>query len=62
MPRYRVLVDGERRARLDGEDDVRAWLARYRDEHADDDPDATHVQVVELRLLGGKLIARETFF
>jgi len=62
MPRYRVLVDGERRARLDGEDDVRAWLARYREEHADDDPDATHVQVVELRLLGGKLIARETFF
>jgi hypothetical protein len=62
MPRYRVLVDGERQARLDGEDDVRAWLARYREEHADDDPDATHVQVVELRLLGGKLIARETFF
>jgi len=62
MPRYRVLVDGERRARLDSEDDVRAWLARYREEHADDDPDATHVQVVELRLLGGKLIARETFF
>ena len=62
MPRYRVLVDGERRARLDGEDDVRAWLARYRDEHADDDPDATHLQVVKLRLLGGQLIARETFF
>ena len=62
MPRYRVLVDGERQARLDGEDDVRAWLSRYREEHADDDPDATHVQVVELRLLGGKLIARETFF
>ena len=62
MPRYRVLVDGERQARLDSDDDVRAWIARYREEHAEDDPNATHVQVVQLRLLGGTLLARETFF
>jgi hypothetical protein len=44
------------------DEDVRAWLVRYREEHEQDDPDATHVQIVRLRLAGGKLIPRERFF
>jgi hypothetical protein len=64
--RYSLLVDGERVARLDSEDAVRSWIAKYRDEHAEDDPDAVHVQVVQQGslgwLTGGKLLDRERFF
>ena len=39
---------------------MRRWLAEYREEHAEDDPDATHVQVRQLSALswltGGKLV------
>ena len=38
MADYALLVDGDRVARAGSEDDVRAWLARYREEHAQDDP------------------------
>ena len=62
MQRYDLLVDGERDARVKGEAAVRAWLSRYREEHAQDDPAATHVQIVRLRLLGGTLVPREEFF
>ncbi len=62
MPKYDLLVDGERSARVKSDEDVRAWLVRYREEHEQDDPDATHVQIVRLRLAGGKLIPRERFF
>jgi hypothetical protein len=45
---------------------VRSWLRTYREEHAEDDPDATHVQVRLLSrrawLTGGKLVPREQFF
>ena len=63
--KYELLVDGRGRGRVQGEDAVRGWLARYREEHAEDDPDAAHVQVRELTpfawLTGGKLLDRDDF-
>ena len=65
MTTYTVLVDGERVARLDAAADVRGWLTKYRDEHAEDDPSAAHVQIIERGafawLTGGKLVDRLTF-
>ncbi len=44
---------------------MRTWLAGYREEHAEDDPGATHVQVRQLSrwawLTGGSLVPREQF-
>ena len=52
-------------AKASSEADVRRWLADYRDEHADDDPDAVHVQVLRRStwsfLMGGTLVPREDF-
>jgi len=66
MADYALLVDGDRVGRAGSEDDVRAWLAKYRDEHAQDDPAAAHVQIIERGALawltGGKLVDRERFF
>jgi phenylpyruvate tautomerase PptA (4-oxalocrotonate tautomerase family) len=46
-------------------EELRAWLQGYRAEHAEDDPDATHVQVLETTrlswLTGGRLLDREEF-
>lgn len=65
MPGYALLVDGTRVARVNGDDQVRVWLAKYREEHQEDDPDAVHVQVLERNFLwwltGGKMIDRERF-
>lgn len=65
MTTYTLLVDGERVARLDGADEVRAWLAKYREEHDEDDPSAAHVQIIERGrlawLTGGKLVDRLRF-
>jgi hypothetical protein len=65
MADYALLVDGERVARASSEDDVRAWLVKYRDEHAQDDPAAAHVQILERGALawltGGKLVDRKRF-
>ena len=65
MTGYALLVDGERVARADSEDDVRAWLVNYRDEHVEDDPAAAHVQILERGALawitGGKLVDRKRF-
>jgi hypothetical protein len=62
---YAILVDGTRVARVNDGDDVRAWIAKYREEHQEDDPDAAHVQVLERNFLswltGGKLVDRERF-
>jgi hypothetical protein len=55
------MVDGERVTRVSSEDEVRTWVARYREEHAEDDPGATHVQIVQLRLFGGSLVPIERF-
>ena len=63
MPRYELLIDGVGRWKAGSEDDVRRWLAEYREEHAADDPDAAHVQVRLLGglawLTGGKLVDRD---
>jgi len=65
MADYALLVDGERVARVNSEDDVRAWLVEYREQHAEDDPSAAHVQVIERGPLawitGGKLVDRLRF-
>jgi hypothetical protein len=65
MADYALLVDGERVARAGTEDDVRAWLVKYREEHAEDDPAAAHVQVLQRGALawitGGKLVDRKRF-
>jgi hypothetical protein len=65
MPRYELLVDGERKHRARDEEDARRWIASYREEHADTDPQAVHIQVLELGrlawLTGGKLVPREKF-
>jgi hypothetical protein len=65
MAGYALLVDGERVARVSSEDEVRAWLVKYRDEHAEDDPAAAHVQILERGALawltGGKLVDRKRF-
>ena len=66
MTNYAILVDGEHAARLDSEDDVRAWIAKYREDHQEDDPAAAHLQILERGafswLTGGKLVDREGFF
>jgi len=63
--RYELLVDGDKRWRAKSEDEARAWIRDYREEHEDDDPDATHVQVRELSrwswLTGGAIAPTEDF-
>jgi hypothetical protein len=65
MPTYALLVDGERIAHADSENDVRAWLTTYRADHVEDDPSAAHVQIIERGrlawLTGGKLVDRKRF-
>jgi cell wall-associated NlpC family hydrolase len=65
VPRYELLIDGRSRWRAKSEDDVRRWLAEYTEEHAEDDPDATHVQIRQLSafswLTGGKVVDRALF-
>ena len=65
MTDYAILLDGERVASIDSDSAVRAWIAKYREDHTDDDPAAAHVQILERSafawLTGGKLIDRERF-
>jgi hypothetical protein len=65
MTDYAILLDGERVASIDSDSAVRDWIAKYREDHADDDPAAAHVQILERGtfawLTGGKLIDRERF-
>jgi hypothetical protein len=65
MASYALLVDGERVERVNTEDEVRAWLVTYREQHAEDDPSAAHVQILERGafawLTGGKLVDRLKF-
>jgi hypothetical protein len=65
MAKYALLVDGEGVAKVDSEKDVRAWLAKYREEHVEDDPSAAHVQIIERGtfwwITGGKLRDRLQF-
>jgi hypothetical protein len=63
--RFELLVDGRSRWKAKSEDDARAWLREYRDEHAQDDPDAVHVQIRRLTrwswLTGGAVVDRQRF-
>ena len=65
MADYAILLDGERVASIDSDDEVRSWIAKYRENHADDDPAAAHVQILERGplawLTGGKLVDRARF-
>jgi hypothetical protein len=65
MTSYAILVDGEAVTRAKTRDDVRAWLASYRQEHEEDDPAAAHVQILERGALawltGGRLVDRRRF-
>jgi hypothetical protein len=65
VAKYELLVDGKGRWRAKDEDDLRQWLAEYREEHRPDDPDAAHVQVRRLGTLawltGGKIVDRDQF-
>jgi hypothetical protein len=65
MATFALLVDGERVAKVESQEDVRSWLLKYREEHAEDDPSAAHVQVIERGALwwvtGGKLVDRLRF-
>jgi len=65
VPKYRLLVDGERSTAVGSEEEVRDWLTRYREEHELDDPAAAHVQILERGpisfLTGGKLVDRDRF-
>ena len=65
MPKYELLIDGRRRWKAASEVDLRTWLREYREEHAEDDPDAVHVQIRELTrwawVTGGSLVPRERF-
>ncbi|HYA08798.1 MAG TPA: hypothetical protein VEG24_04360 [Gaiellaceae bacterium] len=63
--KYELLVDGRRHAKAADEDEVRTWLEQYRAEHEEDDPDATHVQVLKNSpgfFSTGELVPREDFF
>jgi hypothetical protein len=66
VAKYELLVDGDRRWRAKSETETREWIRDYREEHAEDDPDATHVQVRVLSywswLTGGSLAPTERFF
>jgi len=63
VARYDLLVDGEPQRRVRSVEEVRTWLRDYRAEHAEDDPDAAHVQVRQLTawawLTGGRLLDRD---
>jgi hypothetical protein len=65
VAKYELLVDGKGRGHADSDEAVRSWLRTYCEEHADDDPDAVHVQVRRLSrlawLTGGSLVPREDF-
>jgi hypothetical protein len=63
--KYDLLVDGDRVTRVGSEQHVRDWLARYREEHSEDDPDAAHVLVLQRTplafLTGGRILDCEQF-
>jgi hypothetical protein len=63
--RYELLVDGEAHGKAASDEAACAWIRAYRAEHAQDDPDATHVQVRRLSALswltGGSLVPRDDF-
>jgi phenylpyruvate tautomerase PptA (4-oxalocrotonate tautomerase family) len=65
VAKYELLIDGRSRWRAKSDADLRRWLTEYTQEHAEDDPDATHVQIRRLSafswLTGGKIVDRTLF-
>jgi gamma-D-glutamyl-L-lysine dipeptidyl-peptidase len=65
VAKYELLIDGRSRWRAKSDDDLRRWLTEYTEEHAEDDPNATHVQIRRLSafswLTGGKIVDRTLF-
>lgn len=65
MARYELLIDGRPRWRATSDDDLREWLREYSEAHAEDDPDAAHVQIRKLGpwswLTGGSVVAVSRF-
>jgi hypothetical protein len=63
--KYELLVDGVRKARVEGDDAARHWIREYRFDNIETDKDAVHVQVRKLSrwswLTGGSLVPREEF-
>jgi hypothetical protein len=64
VAKFELLVDGRSRWKAKSENDARTWLREYCEEHAQDDPDAVHVQVRKLSpwswLTGGTVVDRES--
>jgi hypothetical protein len=64
VAKFELLVDGRSRWKAKSESDARVWLREYCEEHAEDDPDAVHVQVRKLSswswLTGGTVVDRES--
>jgi len=64
VAKFELLVDGRSRWKAKSENDARAWLREYCEEHAEDDPEAVHVQVRKLSpwswLTGGTVVDRES--
>jgi hypothetical protein len=65
VAKYELLIDGRSRWRAKSDDDLRRWLTEYTEEHTEDDPKATHVQIRRLSafswLTGGKIVDRTLF-
>jgi hypothetical protein len=65
VARYELLIDGHRRWRAKSESELREWLRDYRDAHAEDDPEASHVQIRKLSpwswLTGGAIVPVTAF-
>jgi hypothetical protein len=65
VARYELLIDGRGRWRAGSESELRDWLRDYRTEHAEDDPEAAHVQIRRLSpwswLTGGAIVPPAPF-
>ena len=63
--KYEILVDGQRKVRVESDEEVRDWIREYRFAHIETDKDAVHVQVRRLTrwswLTGGELVPRDGF-
>jgi hypothetical protein len=65
VAKYDLLIDGQSRWKAGSDDEVSEWLREYREEHAEDDPDAAHVQIRRLGrlswLTGGSIVPAAPF-
>ena len=63
--KYEILVDGQRKVRVESDEEAREWIREYRFSHIETDKDAVHVQVRRLTrwswLTGGQLVPRDQF-